>query len=167
MSKNSMTALVVLTDPQLNNAYRCASLMELPNQTEVWKQIASWETLSPGAIVDPGPNGNPDANPSHPYQFSFNTKADQTPTPGVPQQPFPPITYGGKTANSYSYEIFLPNGSLLSGSAVQIRVAEGFVSSGVPTVPTYTQPDPHGGGPVNYYQVTILAGTGRTKIDRP
>jgi len=160
MSKNSMTALVVQTDSQTNNAYRSIALMELPNQSKLWKQISGWETLPSGTIVDPGPDGNP----AHPYQFSFNRSSDAVPLPGVPQQPFPSIAYGGKTVNSYSYEIFLPNGSLLSGSAVQIRVAGGYVSSGVAT---YTQPDSHGGGPANYYEVTILAGTGRTKIDRP
>jgi len=160
MSKNSMTAFLVLTDSRINNAYQSVALMELPNQSSVWTQISNWETLPSGTIIDPGPDGNP----SHPYQFSFNNSSDTTPLPGVPQQPFPPISYGGRHAGTYRYEIFLPNGSLLSGSAVQIRLAEGLISSGVAT---YTHPDPKGGGPANYYEVTILAGTGRTKIDRP
>jgi hypothetical protein len=111
-------------------------------------------------MVDPGP----DNNSKHPYQLSFNSFSDTLPLPGVPQTPFPSISYGGKKINSYSYEIFLPNGSLLSGSSAQIRLAEGVISSGAAT---YTQRGHNSDGPANYYNITILAGTGRTKIDRP
>jgi prepilin-type N-terminal cleavage/methylation domain-containing protein len=163
MSKNAMTALVVLTSPQ-NSAYRTLAVMELPNGSTVWNQVSAWETLSSGAMIDPGPDNNSTHIP-FPYLFNFTRSTVPAGTAGVPRTAFPSIQYGGATVQSYQYEVFLPNGSLLSGSSATIRLAEGFISSG--NTATYTRPDPHGGGPANYYNITILGATGRTKIDRP
>ena len=155
MSKNAMTALIVNTDSTLDNANRLFTLLELvpPSsgaqpQTTDWKPLSGWETIRAGVVAD-----------SNPANFSFPDSATQ-PVPKFPS----PIQYGAKAIGSYKYVIFLPNGTLLSGTSTRIRLTEGFLAPGASTV-TYTRPK--AGGSANYYDITILAATGRTKIDRP
>jgi prepilin-type N-terminal cleavage/methylation domain-containing protein len=158
MSKNAMTALVVLTDPSINNADRVFGLMELDPrsdgsqpQSSDWKQVSKWESINSGVISDPS-------------SLSFNKSTDVAGTAGVPTPTFPPLVYHGKTIGSYSYVIFLPGGNLLSGTSPQIQLVEGNVASGSVT---YTRPVAGGGAPANYYILTVLTSTGRVKVDRP
>lgn len=158
MSKNAMTALIVLTDPSLSGADRTFVLMELDPrsdgsqpQSSDWKQISKWESLNSGVVSDPS-------------SLTFNKSTDAPGTAGVPTPAFPSIVYNGQTVGSYSYVIFLPGGNLLSGTSPQIQLVEGIVSSGAVT---YTRPVAGGGAPANYYSLTVLTSTGRVKIDRP
>jgi len=158
MSKNAMTALIVVTDPSIDGADRVFGLMELdprsdgsqPQSTD-WKQISKWESISSGIISDPN-------------ALSFNKSTDVAGTAGVPTPSFPPIVYNGRTVSSYSYVIFLPGGNLLSGTSPQVQLVEGNVASGSVT---YTRPLAGGTGPANYCSLTIITSTGRVKVDRP
>jgi type II secretory pathway pseudopilin PulG len=154
MSKNAMTALIMVDDPAMDNKDRTFAIFELtpsPNgiqsQTSDWKQISHWETLSAGVIVD---------------QSMLQDSSTQ------PFPPFPALKYGASSPASYKYAVFLPGGALLSGSAAQIRLCEGYYPPGA-TAPIYTRPKAGSGpgSPANYYNITILAATGRPKIDRP
>lgn len=154
MSKNAMTALVVLTDPALDNRSRTFTIFELTppangvqSQTSDWKQVSKWETLSPGIIAD---------------LCTFQDSSQQ------PLPPLPAFKYGTKTPASYKYAVFLPGGALLGGSTMLVRLSEGYYQTGAAS-PVYTQPKPGAAPatPADYYNITILAVTGRTKIDRP
>lgn len=158
MSKNVMTALVVLTDSSMADANRSLVLMELDPTTDGsqpspgnWRQISGWETLGSGVIVDPN-------------LFTFNKSSDSAGEPGVPTPAFPAIQHSGKIASSYGYLVFLPGGNLLGSNASQIQLVEGIIASGGAV---YTRRTAAGGGPANYYNITVLAATGRIKIDRP
>lgn len=151
MSKNGMTVLVMLSDPALEGMNRTFTLFEITppksgaqNQTSDWKQISKWETLSQGVIAD---------------SCTFPDQSQQ------PQPPLPAIKYKGATSSVYKFITFLPNGAMLSGSSAQIRFCAGLFQAGSIT-PRYTEAVVNG-VPANYYNVTILAATGRTKIDRP
>lgn len=159
LSNNSMTALIVPTDINMEKRNRMAGLFQLlpsdngtvPSSAN-WTQISSWETLPQGVVIDPG-------------TFTFNDSSDPASTPGVPMPPFPPIRYGAGNCASYRYVVFLPGGGLLSGSSTLLRMVEGFLPAGSSKV-SYTHPA-NGGLPANYYDITLIAATGRLKIDRP
>jgi len=145
MSKNVMTALVVVS-PDQNNAYRSFALLEYSADSNEWKQITGWENLKDGIVVDPS-------------SFSF------TDYPAVKPQPdLPPVRYGGKTITSYKYLVFLPNRSLLQNTSAQLKLAEGNFAGNAST-PTYTRRGANG-TPANFYNVTVLGTTGRPIIDR-
>jgi type II secretory pathway pseudopilin PulG len=159
LSNNSMTALVVITDPAIENRYRAVTLFQLlPTDNGVspsssnWTQISNWETLQTGVVIDPN-------------NFLFNSSSDAPTTPGAPTPSFPSIRYAGNPQASYKYVVFLPGGGLLSGSSAACRVVEGVLPGNSNQV-VYTH-SAQNGSPKNYYDVTILAATGRLKIDRP
>ncbi|PTX99516.1 hypothetical protein DB346_16905 [Verrucomicrobia bacterium LW23] len=151
MSKNVMTALVVITDPSVLQGGQGIILMELKPRTDGatatpadWKPVTKWETLGAGSIVD--------------RFVSFETEQ--------PQPAFPAFRYGtASIAASYNYIVFLPGGNLLgSAGTSQIRLTEGFFPKG-DSAPVLTRRGANG-QPVNTYNITILGATGRTKIDR-
>ena len=157
MSKNAMTALVVVTETSLENSNRVFILLELSPRSDGsqaqpsdWKQIGKWESLLPGVLVDPS-------------NLSLNKSSAQAGESGVPTPAFPTLAYHGQTVSTYSYVVFLPGGNLLGSTSPQVMLAEGNLASGAVT---YTRPA-GGGGPANYYKLTILTATGRLKIDRP
>ncbi len=59
LSKNSLTAVVVVTDPSFSDQYRLLALFQLvprsdgsvPTSSD-WTQISKWETLEGGVILD-------------------------------------------------------------------------------------------------------------------
>ncbi|MBC8002241.1 MAG: FAD-dependent oxidoreductase, partial [Opitutaceae bacterium] len=146
VSKNAMTALIAAS-PDASGAYRALTLFEYVPEASDWKQFWKWETLKDGIVFDP---------------TCFATFTDSS---TQPQPVFPAIRYGGTLVGAYKYLIVLPNRSLLQDTSAQIKLAEGFFSSGV-GVPIYTR-RAQDGTPANYYNVTVLSATGRPKIDRP
>ena len=167
LSRNVMTALVMITDSNLPGRYQTFALLELtpPSNgaaptTSNWRQISKWETLANGVIADP-------KWPSNPTQAL--TDSGQSLLPASMNLPSS-LTCGGKTVSSYQYVVFLPAGGLFLNnfaSFAQIQLVEGFLSQGS-TSPVYTQPSSSpGGGPANYYRISALAATGNIKIDRP
>ncbi|XHR30979.1 MAG: Tfp pilus assembly protein FimT/FimU [Chthoniobacteraceae bacterium] len=152
LSKNTMTALVIVTDSSVDPQNRLFTMMELPAhednttkpQSSDWKQITKWETLVRGVIV------------------SNWTSSPQTVSPT-----FPKLRYGNHwiTQDGFKYLIFMPDGSTLSNTSTTVQLVEGYIPKGE-TVPLYTSVLKNG-NPANYYKLTILNTTGRIKIDRP
>jgi len=144
MSRNVMTAVVLNTDPSSDGAYRSIALMERPapnagttSTSADWKQTSKWEELRQGIVVVSSIENGTDIQP-------LKSPDATTPTPSLPS-----LNYRSKpVATSYSV-FFLPNGSLFSGKTTKIRLAKSE------------------GSPANYFDVTILPTSGRTKIDRP
>ncbi len=156
MSKNALTALVVVTDPALAVNLQAASLWEATPRAdgtspapEDWKQISKWEVLRPGIVF---------VTPS----------ATQMDPPTVASNPgFPVLTYTGKqiASDGFVCKVFLPAGGLLGGKPGIINLAEGFVESGASS-PTYTNKKADG-TPANTYTITIIAATGHLVVERP
>lgn len=150
-SRNAMTALIAIpSDPDRPASFDAFGLFERAPDSGEWRQLTRWETLKDGVVVD-YPTGQ---------AAQFSDYPAMRPTPD-----FPTITHRGRTVSSFRYVIFLPNRSLLQNLSAQLRLAEGFFEKGSPT-PTFTRRAPSG-DPLNYYQVTILGATGRTRVDRP
>ena len=154
MTKNAMTALILVTDPAIADHHRVLGLFELvpppdgsaPLQRN-WTQVGSWEQFGTGAFVDVS---------------TLSAYPATAPSPN-----FPALQYEASPLASWQYVIFMPEGNLLTAGSSQLRVAEGFFPPHVNT-PIYTHPGPgQPGVPANYYNVVILADTGRVKVERP
>ncbi len=156
-SKNAMTAVVVLNDATSEGNHRVLTVLELtpssdgtPLVSTNWQQVAKWEELRPGVIV----------NPTVAFQkMTGDTNGVEPPafTPALPN-----ITYQRKAVNlgQCPVAVFLPNGSLYSGASTKIQLLEGFLPKGS-TSPTFTH------STNNFFDITVIPATGRTKIDRP
>ena len=152
MSKNAMAALILVTDPASANRNRLFTLMELVTPTDGspptsanWRQTIGWEVLETGVIVD---------------QCTFDDYLTKQSLPALPA-----LQYSGTQIADYQYAVFLPNGVLLDGNTLQVRLVEGAFLPGS-TVPLYTHPATGGTTPANYYNIFVLNATGRIKIDR-
>jgi len=152
LSKNAMTALVMVGASGTQGDFRAFSLYEIsphsdgtPAVTGDWKQITAWETLGDGVAAD---------------LCTFSASSVQM-TP-----PFPTLTYRGAQIANYQYVVFLPSGALYSSNPAHVRLAPGFVPTGGQTV-SYTAKVDANGQPANYYDLSILSASGRIKIDRP
>lgn len=143
-ARNSMTALVAILPDGAEMDY-AFTLLELAPDTNDWKQIHSWEKLPSGIAMD---------------QCTFVEYPAKNPEPA-----FPELEYNGKRISSFKYLIFLPNRSLRDSASAQLRLVEGFFQGNTNSV-AYTRRDANG-DPDNYYTMTVLGATGRTKIDRP
>lgn len=153
ISRNALTAFILLDDPALPENRRAFALYELSPRNDGaqpkpadWKQISSWEILPSGVVAE-----FPDQTLS---LQSFERQ---------PATPFPPLTFRGNPVKSYQYGVFVPSGGLSQCNSAKIRLVEGPADhSGA----TYTHPNATG-APSNYYIVSILASTGKTRIERP
>lgn len=154
MTKNALTALIIVTDPQSDGSFRAISLWEaLPRPdgtTPVpgdWKQLTKWDRIRTGVVFTP-PALDPPSKATNPA--------------------FPQFKYGGVTldqASGFACKIFLPSGGLLGGQHGAIKLAEGFVTAKAPS-PSYTNKN-NAGEPANTYTITIIAATGHSVIERP
>jgi prepilin-type N-terminal cleavage/methylation domain-containing protein len=161
VSKNEMTALLVVTDP--SNALRNQLMMVYELQSSAngsaatsanWVPSTSWQILYNGVLADP--------NPSY---FTFNNSSDTSSTAGVPSPSLPAITYLAQPVAAYKYVVFTADGGLLSGNSATVRISPGIFPQGSSTV-VYTG-GTTSGIPNNFYNITILGATGMVKIDRP
>ena len=158
MTKNTLTALVLLANQGSDDDFRAVTVLEY-NTVSGWVQSTQWQHFAPGVVVDSDP-----ANSSfllNSAKFPFLNYA------GRPPQPDPPVSYDGKPLNgsaSVRARIFLPSGGLQNAeSAAQIRLVEGFRANGTTVVTNRGS----GGTSANYYDVAIVPATGMTKISRP
>ena len=147
MAKNVMTALIAIKGSS-SNAVGFGLFEYVPEATG-WKQISKWETLKDGIVAY---YNNPD------YPFT-----DGTIPPPIAN--FSGIKYRGATTNAFQYLIFLPSRGLLQNTSAQLQLAEGFATTAGAI--TFTRPSSGGGKPANFYTVSVLAMSGRPKIDRP
>ena len=145
-AKNAMTALIAIKGNSTNAI--AFGLFEYVPEGAGWKQVSKWETLKDGVVA---------YYPNSSYKFT------DYPSVKPPIQDFPAINYRGTTPSAFQYLIFLPSRSLLQSTSAQLQLAEGFAPAGSIA---FTRPA-SGGGPGNYYNVTVLATSGYAKIDRP
>lgn len=150
MTGNVLTAVVVLTNANTPEDGRAFSIFEYPPGGPTWKQVTEWNTLPDGITIDLNNNAY--------GSFIHNS------TP-LPFYTAGSIKYHDKalTPSQFAARVFVPSGGLLdSNEASQLQVVDG-TNSGATT--TYTKAPQ--GTPLNYYRITILGATGKTKIERP
>ncbi|MFA7343359.1 MAG: prepilin-type N-terminal cleavage/methylation domain-containing protein [Terrimicrobiaceae bacterium] len=156
VSKNTLTALVLLCDQGTPDDYRAFAVVEY-NAGRGWTPVTKWESLPVGVAVEPGATCTFLAN--SPQTFPFLA--------GPPTQQNPPLAYGGaqvKSQAGYAARIFQPNGGLQNSQApATIRLVEGVIQN---DRVVYTRANGQG-GPSNFYDITILGVTGATKVSRP
>jgi prepilin-type N-terminal cleavage/methylation domain-containing protein len=155
MSKNVMTALVLMTNQGTDSDYRAMILLEKDprSSTPAWRPITKWENLPVGVTVD-----------SSATDSTFLTNGGST--TGVLTSPLPVTAkFRGATVSNFAARIFMSNGGLKNPSeATKIKLVEGSYTGGVTK---YTHPAAGGGSAANYYNISIVGVTGRSKIDRP
>ncbi len=158
VSKNTMTALVLLANQGTDHDYRAFTVM-VYDRNAGWSQVGEWELLPDGIVVDRNDLTVCSILDNSPQPFPFLNRD--------PQQTNPPVFYKGqqlKNPDGYAARIFLPTGALQNPEkSAQIRVVEGFPNG---SKVAYT----HGngaGGPANYYDIAIIGLSGITKISRP
>lgn len=149
LSKNAMTALIVVTDPAMDDQNRMFTMLELqPAQTghtSVWKQIAKWEPLATGIVVN---------------NWTVQSAGTNTVSPALPS-----LHYGDRTISQFKSIIFMPDGSTYNDGPTTFELVEGYYPKGAST-PSLTGLSKNGEA-TNYYKLTVLNSTGRVKIERP
>jgi len=151
ISKGVMTALVMVSsvDPEWN--YRLFTLVEMQtvaNGGATWAQTTPWQMLPKGVLVD-----------SQSSTSFINVVPTLSTSIGS-------LKYAGKSIpqGSYAYQVFLPDGRLLSDSSANpptLRLIGAIINSATSQV---TKTDTSG---VNYYEITLNQYTGIPKVDRP
>lgn len=142
LTRNVPAALVVVSDPSSPGYRKAFALVELPmnsNGEPVWRQVSAWETLRDGVVVF------------------------QSDTPDPPSIPVAGLRYQGAVVNAVESWVFLPSGGLMGNRSGRVILAEGFTNPGAAGV-TLTGSD--NGTPRNPYQITVLATSGRTHVER-
>lgn len=156
ISRNVLTAMVVLTGTDTEADYRTVGLYEYGIEG-YWLQVGKWETLPTGIVIDAQDRVN----------CSF---LEDSPT--LPRL----MAAGGESAiryqnvaapaDAFAARIFVPSGGLSNpDKPAQLRLVEGFHEA--PEKTRYSHRNPAGTGPANYFDVAIVGTTGATKISRP
>jgi prepilin-type N-terminal cleavage/methylation domain-containing protein len=158
VSKNTMTALVVLGAQGTTQDYRAVAVLEY-SPIVGWSQVGNWEVLPVGILVDPSDTANCTFLTNSPDPFPFLTNGGG--------QKNPPILYQGQQVgdhSGYAARIYLSNGALQNpDKAAQLRLVEAYLQG---TQVIYTSRDKSGKA-ANYYDIAIIGMTGTTKISRP
>ncbi|WP_038164394.1 prepilin-type N-terminal cleavage/methylation domain-containing protein [Verrucomicrobium sp. BvORR106] len=153
MAGNVLTAAILLTNAGTEEDGRAWTVVEYPEGGPAWVQIRDWELLPTGISVDIGNGtGHSDSFVSLTKTFPFNGGSTSA-----------PIQYRGKALaqGQYAARVFLPSGGVLNaGDAAQLQIVEGTMTGGKTQ---YSKPT----GPDNYYRISLLTSTGRTKVERP
>ena len=156
MSRNTLTALIVLGNQGTDSDYRAIAAMEYKPGIG-WSQLGGWETLPVGITVDSDDTQECSFLLHSPNPFPFLT---------TPQQDNPPILFQSTPVSpaAYAARIFTPGGGLQNpGVPAQIRLVEGRVEGGTMR---YTHRN-DAGKPANFFDIAIIGATGATKISRP
>jgi prepilin-type N-terminal cleavage/methylation domain-containing protein len=158
VSKNTMTALVLLGNQGTDTDFRAFTVLEF-DPVAGWSRTNQWEILPVGVVVDRNDAANCTFLTNSPQPFPFLTR--------FTGQKNPPVTFEGQQVadqKGYAARIFMPNGALQNPEQpAQIRLVQGF-SQGNQVV--YTSHDGQGKA-ANYYDVVIVGMTGTAKVDRP
>lgn len=151
MSKNTLSALVLLGAHGGPDDYRAFTLMEY-DAIHGWQHNREWELLPQGVVVDAG-NLDESSFLGAPFDLPFLSGQ-------------PPLRYHGKqvAAAACHARVFIPNGGLMdSETPSKIRLVEGEPrQNGV----AYTGALNHG-RPANWHDVAIIGATGLLKTNRP
>lgn len=157
MSRNTLTALLVLANQGTDADYRAVSVLEYKPGTG-WSQLGGWEMLPVGITVDAGDTQECSFLLRSPNPFPFLSATNQD---------NPPVTFQSlpiRSPDGYAARIFTPGGGLQNPAAPsQIRLVEGRVEGGAIR---YTNRN-DAGKPANYFDIAIVGATGATKTSRP
>ena len=157
MSRNTLTALLVLANQGTDADYRAVSVLEYKPGTG-WSQLGGWEMLPVGITVDAGDTQECSFLLRSPNPFPFLSATNQD---------NPPVTFQSlpiRSPDGYAARIFTPGGGLQNPAApAQIRLVEGRVEGGAIR---YTNRNV-AGKPANYFDIAIVGATGATKTSRP
>ena len=158
VSKNTMSALVLLGNQGTPEDYRAWTVLEYAAGGGGWLPVTGWQKMPDGIVVDFADATNCTFCEAQPTPFPFLT--------GPPARQNPPVDYFGKQVGptAYAVRIYLPNGGLQNPEKpAQIRVIEGYAQGGqiVRTHPGTA------GLAANYYDVAIIGASGVTKVSRP
>jgi prepilin-type N-terminal cleavage/methylation domain-containing protein len=157
MSRNTLTALLLLANQGNDADYRALTVLEYKPGIG-WTQLGGWETLPVGIAVDAGDVTECSFLQNSPNPFPFVTVNNQE-NPPILFQSVPIQSPGG-----YVARIFTPGGGLQNADkAAQIRLVEGQVEGGAIR---YSHRN-DAGRPANYFDIAIIGATGATKISRP
>jgi prepilin-type N-terminal cleavage/methylation domain-containing protein len=156
MSRNTLTALVILANQGTESDYRALAVLEYKPRIG-WTQVGGWETLPVGITVDVDP-AECSFMLNSPNPFPFLTVNNQE-NPPIQFQSTPVRSPGG-----YAARIFTPGGGLQNADKpAQIRLVPGNVVGG--SIQYKQRND--AGKPANYFDIAIIGATGATKISRP
>ncbi|MEI9898085.1 MAG: prepilin-type N-terminal cleavage/methylation domain-containing protein [Chthoniobacter sp.] len=155
VTKNTMTALVLLKDQGTDQDFRAFAVLEY-DPVAGWSQTGQWATLPVGVVVDRNDTANCTFLANSPQTFPFLSR--------FPGQKNPPVTYQGQPVTAYATRIFMANGGLQNPQdPAQLRLVQGFNQGSQVIYTSRAGP----GTAANYYDITILGMTGTTKVDRP
>ncbi len=157
MSRNTLTALLVLANQGTDTDYRAIAVMEFKHTTG-WSQVGEWQILPMGITVDAGDTLESSFLLRSPNPFPFLSATNQA---------NPPITFQSapiRNPDGYAARIFTPGGGLQNPAVpAQIRLVEGRVEGGA----VHYSNRNDAGKPANYFDIAIVGATGATKISRP
>jgi Tfp pilus assembly protein FimT len=169
LSNNSATALVLVTDSQSTPARQAFAILQMIPQDEsktgkaMWRQVSAWEPLANAVFVDVT------LSPSNAQPLDASCTFQDGPSQDFTSPMALPATfqYEGHTVSTYKYVTFLPDGSLATGSTARVELVEGHLASATSAIYTHRSPNTNPAAPADYYRITLIAATGRVKIDRP
>jgi hypothetical protein len=159
VSKNTMTALVILANQGSQDDFRAITVLEY-DPVVGWSQATEWRKLPSGIIFDPDPQESSFLNNSPRFPFLATTNQQNPPVsyplgPGSSAQPI-------RDPGGYAARIFLPSGGLQNSEApAQLRLVEGFMENG-----RVTRTRRGNTGSANFYDIAIIGATGIAKINR-
>jgi len=150
MTANSQTAVILITKgADASGNGRALTVLERKVGGN-WTQLREWELLPSGIVVDLGASAD---------NITFISKSPKK-LPGTGNPP----DYLGVANYEFATRIFLPGGGTSNPTeSARLQFVAGEVVDGAVN---YTRKN-ESGGPSNYYRVSVLAATGKTKVDRP
>lgn len=151
MSKNSLTALVLLGNSGSEADYRTFTILTYDSH-EGWKQDQSWERLPEGVVVDRD-------------QWQESSLLENTDELPFVDSSFKLKTSAGEVGLEDCYaRVFIPNGGLLSSDLpAKLRLVEG---SYIDEKLRYYKVN-SAGVTSNWFDVALIGSTGLTKLNRP
>lgn len=158
MSRNTLTALLILANQGTEADYRALTVVEYKPGIG-WFQVGGWETLPVGITVDSADTQECSFLLHSPNPFPFLSASGGKDNPLVLFQSLPV-----RNPEGFAARIFTPGGGLQNPShPAQIRLVEGRVEAGK----LYYSHRNDQGKPANFFDIAIVGATGATKISRP
>lgn len=152
ITQNALTALVLVNNSGRDEwDNRLIAILELKPGATTWSMVSRWQLLPSGVIIDP-------------QQSTAFTSTSPAIGTALGALKFQGVTLASGT---YVYQVFLPEGRLLSATENQMPpnlcLVGGIMKNSSAKYLTTQQ----GGVPVNYYNVTINMYTGIPNVGRP
>jgi prepilin-type N-terminal cleavage/methylation domain-containing protein len=156
LSRHAFTAVVVKSTGDDRFSAHC--LFELKRDDDgnfsAWKMVTPWRSLPEGIRFHTGSDFLQAAN-------SVSGAQGQN-LPGA-------VNFRGSPANlasnvDFRTQIFQPDGTLIGGKLLRLRIAEGAEDSTSGII--YTGAKDGSNNPLNYYDIVILLETGQSKVER-